>query len=300
MLPSEIEVFIKKKKDQCEKLIQFGIWRGIDSNNLRAWSKSFSSIDEKFFASCLLDWLVYRNEEQVISMLYDLFTKHLHNQWRIDNNPLYNESENPLLLLKRQNSQNVLRYVTAVTATDKGTKSGYTIVGIMNHHLEISSKLNIKNEQIPQAYADGVRTFLFVDDLTGTGQQMKSVLRESRLSEYDDVYVYVMLCAAHEMGYNEILKEFPFVKVLFAEYIPSDDNIFIQLPFREIELKDSDEFKNWYVEFMESKGVKKNCSLGRGDLGLAYAFQSGIPNDSLPILYYTNEKLNRLLVKRGT
>lgn len=109
-----------------------------------------------------------------------------------------------------------------------------------------------------------------------------------------------MLCAAHEMGYNEILKEFPFVKVLFAEYIPSDDNIFIQLPFREIELKDSDEFKNWYVKFMESKGVKKNCSLGRGDLGLAYAFQSGIPNDSLPILYYTNEKLNRLLVKRGT
>lgn len=92
MLPSEIEVFIKKKKDQCEKLIQFGIWRGIDSNNLSAWSKNFTSIEEKFFASCLLDWLVYRNEEQVISMLFDLFTKHLHNQWRIDKNPLYMSS----------------------------------------------------------------------------------------------------------------------------------------------------------------------------------------------------------------
>ena len=64
MLPSEIEVFIKKKKDLCEKLIQLGIWRGIDSNNMRAWSKNYSSLKEKFLASCLLDWLVYRNEEQ--------------------------------------------------------------------------------------------------------------------------------------------------------------------------------------------------------------------------------------------
>lgn len=299
MSSSEIEVFIRKKKDQCEKLIQFGIWHGLDSNNLGAWLKNFSSVEEKYFAACLLDWLVYRNSEHVKSMLYDLFTKHLHNQWRIDHNPLYDESENPLKMLKSRKNH-MLRYVTAVKKSDKGTKSGYAIVGIMNHNLEISPQYNISNEEIPEAYSSGVRTFLFVDDITGTGEQMKGVLRESGLSDYKDVYVYILVCAAHQMGMREIMEEFPFVKVLYAEYVPCDDCVFVQLPFRDIGIETADEFKKWYVAFMESRGVKESLCLGRGDLGLAYAFESGIPNDSLPILYYHNEKLNRLLVKRGS
>ena len=56
MLPSEIEVFIKKKKDQCEKLIQFGIWGS---------RITLFSLKEKLYASCLLDWLACRNEEQI-------------------------------------------------------------------------------------------------------------------------------------------------------------------------------------------------------------------------------------------
>lgn len=299
MLTSEIDVFIRKKKDQCEKLIQFGIWHGIDSNNLNAWLRNFSSGEEKYFALCLLDWLVYRNDEHVISMLYDLFTKHLHNQWRIDNNPLYNEIDNPLSILKSRRPQ-MLRYVTAVKKEDKGAKSGYSIVNIMNHGLEISTRFNINNEQISEAYYEGVRTFLYVDDITGTGEQMRGVLRESGLSEYKDVYVYVMVCAAHEMGIREITKEFPFVKVLYAEFVPYDDDVFIQLPFNDIGIETPDDFKRWYMAFMEKNGVKVGCSLGRGDLGLAYAFESGIPNNSLPILYYHNDKLNRLLVKRGS
>ena len=300
MSSSEIEVFIRKKKDQCEKLIQFGIWHGVDSNNLGAWLKNFSSLEEKYFACCLLDWLVYRNDEHVVSMLYDLLTKHLHNQWRQDGNPLYSEEMNPLVMAREKWKDPGFRYVTAVTKKDKDTKSGYHIARYLNQKLEVSTNWNIKNSEMDEAYQKGVRTFLFVDDIIGTGEQMRGVIRESGLSDYKDVYVYVMVCAAHQMGIKEIKEEFPYVKVLYAEYVPSDDCVFDQLPFSDIGIESADEFKKWYVDFMESRGVQESSCLGRGDLGLAYAFESGIPNDSLPILYYHNEKLNRLLVKRGS
>lgn len=302
MEQDKIEIFIKRKKDECLKLIQYRIWDGIDSNQLKAWLRNFTSLEEKFFAACVLDWLVYRSDEHVVSMLYDLLTRHLHNEWRMDGNPLYNVEKNPLDLLCEKYGEIGFRYVTAVTKSDPDTKSGYHIASVLNHSMGISSTWNIKAEKIENVYNEGIRTFLFLDDISGTGEQMSTVLKESNVFLYKDVHVYALLCAAHEKAVIKIKEDFPEVHVLCAEYIPEDSCFFEHIPIEQFDLKTVDDIREWYVNFMKGKGLKpkSNC-LGRGDLGLVYAFQNNVPNDSLPILFHENEKNSfmYLLKKRG-
>lgn len=292
------EVYIRDKKEECIKLIEYNIWNGIDSNQLKSWFKNFNTINERFFAACVLDWLVYRSDKHVIAMLYDLLTKHLHNQWRLDQNPLYNPQNNPLNMLQEKWGEIGFRYVTAVRQEDKDTKSGYHIAGEMNHNLQISTKWNIRNSEIQKKYEEGIRTFIFVDDLIGTGEQMNSVLEESQIYKYTDIFVYVLVCAGHEIGVNEVKKAHPNVKILCAEYIPKDSNLFYNLPANEFEKQSPQEMHDFYAEFMKEKGVKHGNVFGKGDLGMTYAFQHNVPNDSLPILY-ENEHLVNLLNKRG-
>lgn len=298
MLEDKAEVFICDKKDECIKLIEYNIWNGIDSNQLKSWLKNFGTIEERFFAACVLDWLVYRSDKHVIAMLYDLLTKHLHNQWRLDNNSIYDSQRNPLTMLREKWGEIGFRYVTAVKHDDKGTKSGYHIVGEMNHNMQISTRWNISNAEIKQKYGEGIRTFIFVDDIICTGEQMMSVLDESQIDEYQDVFIYVLVCAGHENGVKAVKMSHPNVRILCAEYIPFDSNLFDNLPASEFDRTTPQDMHDWYAEFMSEKGIKQGNVFGKGDLGLTYAFQHNVPNNSLPILY-ENEHLDNLLNKRG-
>lgn len=299
MYSYEIDIFFKEKKERSEKMIDYGIWRGVHSDDLGAWLKNFTSDVERFFAACILDWLVYRNDEHVVSMLYDLLTKHLHNQWRLDGNPLYNEEKNPLIMARNKWQDPGFRYVTAVTMKDKDTKSGYHIARYLNQKLEISTNWNIRCSEINEAYQNGIRTFLFADDIIGTGEQMNDVLSEAGVDNYNDIFVYVLVCAAHEEGIKTIHEKYPLARILYAEFIPKDSSVFIQFPTDEMGFENAEALKTWYIIFMKKKGVAEEKILGRGDLGLVYAFESNVPNDSLPLLYYENNKLRRLMQKRG-
>lgn len=299
MYSYEIDIFFKEKKERSEKMIDYGIWRGVHSDDLGAWLKNFTSDEERFFAACILDWLVYRNDEHVVSMLYDLLTKHLHNQWRLDGNSLYNEEQNPLIMARNKWQDPGFRYVTAVTMKDKDTKSGYHIARYLNQKLGISTYWNIRCSEINEAYQNGIRTFLFADDIIGTGEQMNNVLSEAGVDNYNDIFVYVLVCAAHEEGIKTIHEKYPLVRILYAELIPKDSSVFIQFPTDEMGFENAEALKTWYINFMKKNGVAEDKVLGRGDLGLVYAFESNVPNDSLPLLYYENNKLRRLMQKRG-
>lgn len=298
----DVASFIQQKKDQCGKLIEYGIWKGIDSNNLKAWFKNFSTDQEKFFAACIIDWFVYRNDDHVDSMLFDLLTRHLHNQWRLDKNSAYDPHKNPLEILSSKWDVNKyhLRYVTAVRKTDKDTKSGFHIISVLNHNLGVSDKYNIRPDEVEKAYEqDGVRTFLFFDDIIGTGEQMAAVLQETRIMQYTDISIYVLVCAAHEVGVEELTKKFPRIRILYAEFIPKDSNFFQNIQYPIFEIKTPEEMHRWYLNFMKGKNVSSGNSCGRGDLGLLYAFNNNVPNNCLPILFYENESLSKLLKKRG-
>lgn len=65
---------------------------------------------------------------------------------------------------------------------------------------------------------------------------MKTVLRETGITQYTDISIYVLVCAAHEVGVEILTKEFPHIKILYAEFIPRDSNIFHNLPYSVFEI----------------------------------------------------------------
>lgn len=299
MESDDLKIFFKKKKSECEQLIKYRIWDGIDSNNLKSWLKSFNTPEEKNFAALVLEWLVYRSNEHCRSMLYDVLTRLLHNQWRLDKSPVYDINKNPLVLLQDKYSDPKVRYVTAVTKADADSKSGYSMVRVLNTIFHISNKWNIRNNQIEECYNNGVRTFIYIDDIIGSGEQIISVLNESPIENYVDINVYVCVCAAHEQGINNIIEKYPSVKILAAEHIPSDTDIFSNI-YEILGFESKDDLREWYKGFMKAKGFKRGINIyGRGDLGLVYAFQDNTPNNSLPILHLHNDNLSMLLNKRG-
>ena len=115
----DLKIFFKKKKTECEQLIKYRIWDGVDSNNLKSWLKNFNTQEERNFAALVLEWLVYRSNEHCKSMLYDVLTRLLHNQWRLDKSPVYDINKNPLILLQEKYSDPNIRYVTDETVPDK-------------------------------------------------------------------------------------------------------------------------------------------------------------------------------------
>ena len=294
-----LKIFFKKKKAECEQLIKYRIWDGVDSNNLKSWLKNFNTEEERNFAALVLEWLVYRSNEHCKSMLYDVLTRLLHNQWRLDKSPVYDMNKHPLVLLQEKYSDPNIRYVTSVTKTDPGSKSGYSMVRVLNNKFQTSIKWNIKNEQMAECYNKGIRTFIYVDDIIGSGEQIINVLRESPITTYKDINVYVCVCAAHEQGINNIKAEFPSVKILTAEFIPIDTDIFGNI-HEVLGYESRDALREWYENFMRTNGARGHFNIyGRGDLGLVYAFQDNTPNNSLPILHFHNDNLSMLLNKRG-
>ena len=159
-----LKIFFQKKRSECEQLIKYRIWDGIDSNNFKSWLKNFETPEEKYFAALVLEWLVYRTDNHCKSMIYDVISRQLHNQFRLDKNPIYDIKQNPLKLLQEKYNDPQIRYVTAVTKNDPGSKSGYSMVRLLNNKLQTSTKWNISNEQLEQAYNEGIKTFIYVDD----------------------------------------------------------------------------------------------------------------------------------------
>lgn len=293
-----LKIFFKKKKTECEQLIRYRIWDGVDSNNLKSWLKNFSTQEEKNFAALVLECLVYRSNEHCKSMLYDVLTRLLHNQWRLDGSPIYDMHKDPLVLLREKYSDPKIRYVTAVTKKDPDSKSGYSMVRVLNNKFQTSTRWNIRNEQIEECYNAGIRTFIYVDDIIGSGEQIISVLEESPITAYEDINVYVCVCAAHEQGIHNINAKYACVKILAAEYIPQNTDIFANI-YEVLGYESRNALREWYENFMKTNGAKGYNIYGRGDLGLVYAFQDNTPNNSLPILHFHNDNLSMLLNKRG-
>lgn len=292
------KVFYGNVRFRCEKLIEYGIWQGIDPYRLKMWLNNFKTDREKLFSALVLDSLIFRSEEQVKSMLYDLFTKDLHNIWRIKKDPLYTSDINPLNLLKRRHPDIKFRIITTVKSTDPSTKSGYHMVHLLNHFMDVRSEWTIKVSEIEDKYKEGIRCFILLDDISCTGEQLNEVLKEIDISQYTEARFYILLCTIHEKARLSLSTKYPNVSIVYTEYLDDSNNFFDSISLKETNYKDRQEAIDRYKEFLKDKKILFRPPLGKGDLGLTYAFCHNVPNNSLPILHYENDNFKKLITKR--
>lgn len=285
--------------DRSRQLIQTRIWDGICIENLLSWKNNFVTDEQKIFAAYVLDQLVYRNHNHMVAMFYDILTKRLHNVWRIESNDLYKDTANPLMLLKNKYGEIGLRYMAAVKEDDPETKSGYRMVNLLNHQLQVSVNWNIRIKNINDAYTQkNIKNFILFDDIICTGDQMCETLARINFTQFHDAHFYVCVCAAHEVGLKKIKELYPYVSVISAEKIPAQMNAFDLIRAHDLNLENIAAIREWYAEYMKSIHYRGPNINGKGDLAMLYAFQESVPNNSLPILFHQNTN-KPLLLKRG-
>jgi len=297
MLEDNWKIYYSNVKSRCLKLIEFGIWSGIDSNKLNGWLNNFKTDQEKYLSACILDSLTFRSQDQVISLLYDLLTRDLNNLFRTQS-VFLDRSTNPLISLQNKWIDPCFRIVSAVKNEDPPSKSGNLMNSHLVHHLDVCEKWTINPNMIEKAISAGIKHFVIIDDIICTGEQICSTILEWNIPKYADIHFYIAACVAHESGVNKLRTDFPNIAITYAEELKISDSFFENLDIISTDYIDKDDAFMKYEEFLKDKGCKYKEKLGFGQLGLIYGFIHNVPNATLPIIHYHSEKFNSLLKKK--
>ena len=77
--PEGSESFFDDVVEKSDQYIDSGYWDDLEKLNLRSWLTNFNTSDEKYFAACLLDSLVYRTRRMVNSSLDEVASTRIPN-----------------------------------------------------------------------------------------------------------------------------------------------------------------------------------------------------------------------------
>jgi hypothetical protein len=287
-LPDSAASFAESVIADSRNLISRGLWE-IPTFRFESWINQFVGPEEEFFASCLLDHLIFRTSSQFEAGLRALFRSNL--QGRI----FSSSSDEELMLKLAGRIETKLRVVPVIAEDDPPTKSGPLVLRRLQRIMHIRHKwicwpwqaaTKIRNNEI--------NTVIFVDDFLGSGQQFETFFNQWGFSQLlENTKYYYASVVAHQSGLSHLKKAFPYLEVISAEQLDTShdffsDDVWSRLGQGTIS---ATEAKTWYLTFAKEKGLipKSTGAFGTGSLSLAFGFSHSTPNNSLPIFWYENE-----------
>jgi hypothetical protein len=274
---------------RSERLIDLGLWQGLQIPTLRAWQSNFTNDEERYFAACILDALIYRSEPQTIALMKQLVQRAVPDALRTSNFGQQFEDFAARLKTSQYGKDPGIRLVPVIKDTDPPTKSGPLLARLYRRHLGFVERWMIWPWAVPTAVKRGVRAFFFVDDFLGTGDQFVKFIRRFSLSPAltKAMVVYAPL-TAHRAGVQQVGLDAPHVVVAAAEYLEEAHGIFdATSPHFSDNTNSPDGAREFYDGFLRRKGLwfSPTQRYGYGGLGLAYAFSHAVPNNSLPLFW---------------
>lgn len=268
-------------------LIARGIWSGIKPVRLNRWFKNFNTDEERYFAACVLDNLIYRSDEQTTALAIHLFRRSLIDLARRDP-PEKGAIASDWLNDLREGSSPV-RLVAAVKRSDFTHKSAHLISRLMKRQLAVKPQWIAKPWELGQHIKTGAKIFVFVDDFLGTGRQFRELVEQESLQWiFSSAYIVYAPFVAHEFGVRTLKREFPQLRIASAELLDERHGMFeSQSRCFDDGVNTPEAARDFYLQLIQQKGLKVQQinSLGFGGLGLAYAFEHAIPDNNLPILW---------------
>jgi hypothetical protein len=289
--PQDSDTYVSFIKKRCENLITHQIWSGIDKNILNQWFKNFTTPEEKYFAACILDNLIFRSKEQTEAMIFQLLSRSIPDIFRKIPPPI--QVLDFISSLKKSTDPKI-RFVPIINDEDM-TQSGFAVSRMLKTMNFCNKDWIIAPSKISKVLKEGVKVIIFIDDFLGTGHQFDKVggnLKIDSLSKSH--YILYAPLAAHEDGIKRINTSFPNVKVTTSELITKTASVFSSC-FDDSQ-NTPEVAKKFYELFLKKKGIKSNSSVDRFNLYIAYAFEHGVPNNSIKILYHKrnwNQLFNR-------
>ena len=289
-LPKDSQTYHTEIFDRCTELINYGIWRGLHISRLRSWMNNFSTDEEKYFAACILDNLIYRSKEQTIALIEQLFQRVIPDLSRLDPTPI-GRIDTCLPDLQNDLSDPGIRLVAAVKQKDPITKSASEISRYMKRSLSISESWIIKPWEVTTFISKGISVFIFIDDFLGTGEQFIELLDEEKIDNelMKKAYVAYAPLVAHKVGIDNIHKKYPALRIKSVEFLRQEFGVFHpESKCFADGVNTPEAARDFYYELLSARRIKITGSSrhGFGELDLTYAFEHATPDNCLPILWW--------------
>jgi len=299
-VPRDGEIFISSVYERCEDFISNGIWTGIDILDFQSWWANFSIPEDRYFAACILDSLIYRSKKQTISLIQHLFQRTIPDLVRL--NPMPITAPDNWIDLLGSSCESGVRLVAAVKHDDPPTKSSHLIMRIMKQEFSINEDFMITPDQIEDFVLYGINVFIFIDDFLGTGDQFTEILIDEAVEPYLHThYVAYVPLVAHETGVTHLNNVYPDLKLSSVELLDESNGLFHSSSccFND-EANDNIIAKAYYYELLKRKDIKiqDQHRRGFGKLELAYSFEHATPDNCLPILWWKHSQKFKPLFRR--
>ena len=301
-LPKQAHPYIDNITARCRDLIEQQIWQGIHISNFNRWMTNFVTDEERYFAACVLDSLIYRSEDQTLALIKQLFQRILPDLARQAIPPVGKNIDWQNILNKKEIVDPKIRLIPVRKRDDSPAKSAHFVLRLMKRNLEIGEQWMSAASGIPDCIGKGVETFIFIDDFLGTGVQFEEFFLDEQLEVYrNNVYMAYLPLAGHDTGIARLNNLFPELHVKPIERL---DNSHCLFSSESQCFKDGtnlpDVAKNFYYELLKKRhiDIAGPDRRGYGCLELAYFFSHAAPDNCLPILWWNKSTSWKPLFRR--
>jgi hypothetical protein len=272
---------------RSQSLIDRGIWGGMKLERLRRWYKNFTADEERYFAACVIDSLIYRSDDQTDALLIHLFQRPLVDLTR--RHPTHIGLINNWIDRLRSNSRDI-RLIAAISQNDRPHKSAHLISRLMKRQLGINEQLIAKPWELNKGNVFANQVIVFIDDFLGTGEQFETLIKKESLQWiFSTAYVVYAPFVAHTVGITHLESKFPGLKIVASEILESQHSLFSSESRAFADNTNSPECaKRFYMDLLRRKGFSFSPTdqFGFGGLGLTYAFEHAVPDNNLPLLWW--------------
>jgi hypothetical protein len=286
-VPPDGYTFCSDIMTRSQNLIDRGIWSGMKLERLRRWYKNFQSDEEKYFAACIIDALIFRSDDQTAALLTHLFQRPLVDLMRRDpprSGPVVNWVER-----LRSNSRDV-RLVAAIKRSDRPHKSAHVVSRLIKRQLGVNPDLIAKPWELAPHALHQMQILVFIDDFLGTGDQFEKLIQGENLHwMFSTAYVVYAPLVAHVDGIDYLKSKFPSLRIVASEILEAQHSLFSSesRAFAD-QVNTVASARDFYLDLLSQKGITLDPAdeFGYGGLGLAYAFEHAVPDNNLPLLWW--------------
>jgi hypothetical protein len=283
--------------DRFRVLLKKRVITGIDETALDRWLGNFNTDEERYFAACILNRLIFRSQAMINSSIDHLLHCMLPTFLRQNDLFPHNDIESFLRALRTNDSSYHVRFVGVDGSKTSDTgKSGVLVIRRYKQHAGIDKLLTCRPDKFAEL-SNKVRCIVFVDDMLGTGKQFYDFAVENALAEKKHIRMVYCPLVAHNNGLQWLRAKCSWLTVLPVEVLDERHQFFcesIKNPgfWKVDESNTAVDARVFYDNLAIKHGIPKST---RFTLDLVLGFEHSTPNNSLSLLWASSDKWTALL-----
>ena len=298
--------------DKFKQYIDVQWWKGIEKRDLENWIRNFGA--SKKIAELILNNVIFYNASQLKAYTRFLINK-LQEQVYMETmkESCFSYVEDSILFEKWNEYLNKTNFLPAAKQTDPAS-SAHKIIDHWRSALGRGDSVFSTISDIENKYNEGVRRFILVDDFSGSGEQMQSVLKEKisfRNQEIevgllpdviDDIEIVIAVYVIHEKAKNILSGQYAKIELIYVDLINDEFNYLNEraLIYEKYDDKKTQEIISEIKRITETI-VMSNEELSKLSsyiLNIPIVFEHGCPNNTLLLLFAHSDNWQQLF-KRG-